>query len=279
MGLFYKISVFFKRTFSAKSFPKIDGIKRYGNKAEDDFEQRLVKILPNVKYKRNVFVDAPTGRCEIDFLINYWNKLFIVEVKHLKGRLSGDSDGNLIKYKQDTYTDDIHVKEVKNPFRQVNRQASLIKEMTDSHPWINTIVYFCDTKEVFLQNDGTWFTDMDDVTDYIENGGRESYQDEIKKCFSRCKSSDCVVGGNVGNTIRCNVSDSSFAFCGYKKEDIKNLDSEHCFTYDNVYVCLKNGLVVFFKNEIGELTFENIDGTDKTARCSISKVSEVVIGE
>ena len=69
------------------------------------------------------------------------------------------------------------------------------------------------------------------------------------------------------------------AFCGYKKEDIKNLDIEHCFTYDNVYVCLKNGLVVFFKNEIGELTFENIDGTDKTARCSISKVSEVVIGE
>lgn len=67
MGLFHKISVFFKRTFSAKSFPKIDGIKRYGNKAEDDFEQRLVKILPNVKYKRNVFVDAPTGRCEIDF--------------------------------------------------------------------------------------------------------------------------------------------------------------------------------------------------------------------
>lgn len=279
MGLFHKISVFFKRTFSAKSLPKIDDIKRYGNSAEDKFEQSLVELIPDVKYKRNVFVDAPTGKCEIDFLINYKNKLFIVEVKHLNGRLSGDIDGNLTKYKQDAYTDDIHVKEVKNPFRQVNRQASLIKEMTHSHPWINTIVYFCDTKEVFLQNDDTWFTDIDDVAKYIKNGGRESYQDEIKKCFSRCKSLDCVVGGNFGNTIRCNVSDSSFAFCGYKKEDIKNLDIKHYFTYDDVYVCLKNGLVVSFKNEMGELTFENIDGTDKTARCPISKVSEIVIGE
>lgn len=242
MGLFHKISVFFKRAFSAKSLPKIDGIKRYGNKAEDDFEQRLVKLIPNVKYKRNVFIDAPTGKCEIDFLINYKNKLFIVEVKHYKGRVYGESDGNFIKYKQDTYTDDIHVKEMKNPFRQVNRQASLIKEMTHSHPWINTIVYFYGTKEIFLQNDRTWFTDINDVADYIKNDGCESYQDEIKKCFSRCKSLDYVVGGSFGNTIRCNVSDSSFAFCGYKKEDIKRLDIEHFFTYDNVHVCLKADL-------------------------------------
>lgn len=279
MGLFHKLSVLIKRTFSAKPFPKVDSMRKYGDNAEDDFEQRIVRLIPDIEYKRNVFVDASTGKCEIDFLINYQNKLFIVEIKHLKGILREDSSGNLIKYKQDKYSYDIHEKDVKNPFKQVNRQASLLKEMTHSYPWINTIVYFCDTNGVVLQSDGTWFKNVNDVANYIKNAGIESYREEISKCFSRCKSSDCVIGKYSGTAIRCNVSDSSLSFCGYKKKDIKALDIEHYFTHDVVYVCLKNGMVVTCKNEIGELVFENIDATDKSDCCSISKIEEVIFGE
>ena len=52
MGLFHKLSVLIKRTFSAKPFPKVDSMRKYGDNAEDDFEQRIVRLIPDIEKKR-----------------------------------------------------------------------------------------------------------------------------------------------------------------------------------------------------------------------------------
>jgi hypothetical protein len=82
MGLFHKIGVGLKRVFSSSSIDTISEEKSYGNDGEIEVEEELQRLIPNCIIKSNVMVYTSKGNCEIDLLVSYENKLFVIEVKH-----------------------------------------------------------------------------------------------------------------------------------------------------------------------------------------------------
>ena len=98
MGLFHKIGVGLKRAFSSNSIDTISEEKMYGNDGEIEVEEELQRLLPDSIIKSNVMVNTPNGNCEIDLLVSYDNKLFVIEVKHWLGRLY-EQNGYFIKEK------------------------------------------------------------------------------------------------------------------------------------------------------------------------------------
>ena len=183
MSLFHKIGVGLKRVFFSSSVETISEEKSYGNVAEFDVKEELQLLLPNCIIKSNVLVNTPKGDCEIDLLICYENKLFIIEVKHWLGRIYEQNDC-FIEEKDDRWTDEVHEKEIKSPFVQVKRQVHLLKEQTNSNPWINTVVFFADSEYVEASDDNAWFTDIDDLANYIKNDGHKSRLQELNKCLN-----------------------------------------------------------------------------------------------
>ncbi len=82
MRLFHKIGVELKRVFSSSSIDAISEEKSYGNDGEIEVEEELQRLIPNCIIKSNVMVHTSKGNCEIDLLVSYDNKLFVIEVKH-----------------------------------------------------------------------------------------------------------------------------------------------------------------------------------------------------
>lgn len=87
MGLFHKIGVGLKRVFSSSSMDTVSEEKMYGNEGEFEVEEELQRLIPDCIIKSNVMVYTSKGNCEIDLLVSYDNKLFVIEVKHWLGRL------------------------------------------------------------------------------------------------------------------------------------------------------------------------------------------------
>lgn len=87
MNLFHKIGIGLKRTFASKSIKTISEEKSFGNHGEIEVENHLRQLLPSISIKSNVIVSIPQGRCEIDLLVSYENKIFIIEVKNWVGEL------------------------------------------------------------------------------------------------------------------------------------------------------------------------------------------------
>lgn len=281
MGLFHKLAVGLKRTFGGKSIEHVSGQKSYGNHGEDEFSHALREALPNAIIKSNVMVETPKGRCEIDTLVKYRNKLFIIEVKHWKGVLI-EEDGYFISRKIDKYTDEIHQKEVKSPFGQIKRQAYLLKEMSGANPWINTIIFFMDADVVRASDENVWFTDFNELIDYITNDGRTSYPDQISKCLSKCRTADYIYSSALfgERNLHCMITPASLAFSysdkQISKDKIKEIRINHHFSYDEIYIELKNGETFKTRIENGYISvLEN--GTHKTY--SFSKIDWIIIGD
>lgn len=131
--------------FPSSSIDTISEEKNYVNDSEIEVEEELQRIIPNCIIKSNVMVYTSKGNCEIDLLVSYENKLFVIEVKYWLGRLY-EQDGYFVKEKDDRWTGEVHEKELKSPFGQVKRQVYLLKEQTKSNPWINAIVFFADAE-------------------------------------------------------------------------------------------------------------------------------------
>ena len=86
-AFFHKIKMGFVRA-GESSIPYVSEAKRYGNYGEDEFTYMLRRELPSCKIKRNVVISTSKGNAEIDCLVFYQNKLFAIEVKRWKGRLT-----------------------------------------------------------------------------------------------------------------------------------------------------------------------------------------------
>lgn len=281
MRFLHKFAVGLKRTFGGHSIDYVSEQKSYGNHAEDDFLDLFKNALPDATIKSNVMVDTSKGRCEIDALVRYKNKLFIVEVKHWKGVLT-EQNGYFICDKADKYTYETHTKEVKSPFGQVKRQAYLLKEMTKSNPWLNTIVFFCDADEVKASDENVWFVDFYELVDYIKNGGRNSYPDQIEKCLAKCKTADYIYSSSFWGekNLHCIIEPSSLVFdCSGKtitKDNIKKIRINHHFSNDVVMIELRTGGISTTTIENGSIqVFEG--GVYQTY--SLAKIEWIIIGD
>ena len=141
-SFFHKVKMCFVRKREI-SIPYVSSEKRYGNNGEEVFIEQLKRSLPDCKIKRNVMINTNDGNAEIDSLVLYQNKLFAIEVKSWKGRLTETEQG-FIQEKTDRWTGEIHIKYQKSPFKQLNRAIYLLRKQIPSKVWVNGIVFFED---------------------------------------------------------------------------------------------------------------------------------------
>lgn len=258
MKILHQLAVGFKRIFIGRSIPHVSGQKSYGNQGENDFLNDLRASLPEAVIKSHVMVETNKGRCEIDALVRYNNKLFLIEVKHWKGVLI-ENEGYFISKKEDPYTAEIYTKEVKSPFHQIKRQAYLLKEMTHSNPWLNTLVFFCDCEQVNASDANVWFDDFYQLVEYIKNDGKSSSPEEIDKCLFECKTADYIYASALfgEKNLHCIIDPSSLIFdCSGRKitkDDIKKIKIEHHFSYDDVIIVLKTSEILTTTIENGSI--------------------------
>ena len=139
-NFFHKIGIGFTR-LGENSIPHTTQAKRYGNWGEDEFVYQIRTHLPNCQIKRNIVIQTLEGNAEIDCLILYNNKLFAIEIKRWKGQLT-ECDGQFVQRKLDRWTDEIHTKVHKSPFKQLGRAVYLLRKQIPDNAWINNIVFF-----------------------------------------------------------------------------------------------------------------------------------------
>ena len=277
MGIFHKLAVGFKRFFGGKPLNYVSSEKLYGEEAEHDAFYFIKKAFPNALIKSNIILNTIYGQCEIDLLVAYNNKVFVIEVKHWKGVI--EEDGRyFLSSKADRYTNEIHQKELKSPFIQIKRQINIIKKSTNTNLWINPIVYFEGAEEVICNSDDIWFNDIPSLLDYIKNDGEASYYDQIKKCVSKLKSADLIL--SPSRNLYCNILDNSLKFQTSSgivtRNDIKKINIEHHFSYDILFITLKNNSVVNSKIENGLI---RVDEGNIYNNYSFSKIDKIILGD
>lgn len=164
---FHKIAIGFVRVFE-KSIPTISEIKHHGNDGELCFLHRLQKALPNCQVKNNIAVYTNEGNTEIDFLILYNDNLFAIEVKNWKGKLLCTANG-VTQFKRDIWTNEIHEKQLKSPFKQLQRSIYLLKKEIHENAWIHPIVFFNDEQFEGIENcdEEIWFYDIENLVNYV----------------------------------------------------------------------------------------------------------------
>ena len=280
MGLFHKIGVGLKRIFSSNSVETVSDQKMYGNDGEIEVEEEIQRLLQTCIIKSNVMVNTPKGNCEIDLLVSYEGKLFIIEVKHWKGRLF-EQNGYFIKEKDDRWTDEVHEKELKSPFGQVKRQIYLLKEQTKSNPWINPIVFFADADYVKANNEVEWFIDIKELVEYIRKEGNTSKPQELKNCLNNAVVADFLYSPSVWGerSLHCIIREDSLSFNIdgriINKKDILRIDIEHHFSYDTIKLRLQNGNIVTTDLENHEIVVLEGNGL---YRYSFAKIQTIIIG-
>ena len=140
-AFFHKFKIGFIRA-SEPTIPYISEAKRYGNKGEDEFTVMLCRALPSCEIKRNIIISTPDGNAEIDCLFLYQNKLFAIEVKRWKGRLTEQNDG-FLQEKTDNWTGEMHTKYLKSPFKQLGRASYLLRREIPTKAWVNGLMMTC----------------------------------------------------------------------------------------------------------------------------------------
>ncbi len=282
MSILRKFFVGLKRIFQGGSLEYVSEMKRFGNEAEAEFAEEIKRMLPGCKIKTNVMIHIPKDEvdAEIDCLVMYHNNLFAIEIKHWIGCLTANGD-SIISEKIDRYTGEIHTKIMRSPFKQVKRAIGLLKKMTRSSAWIEPIVYFSEADEVYISNESAWFDDMIDLVEYIKNYQGKN-DGESKKCFERSHSADYVSShSRFGfRACHCVVEDSGLMFQDgdtiYTRRDIKCINVEHHFSYDDIVVTLRSDEKKVFKKENAHII---VLKDRKKQRYNFSKLDYIQIGK
>lgn len=254
MGLrsfFHKIKIGFAR-MGESSIPYTTQAKKYGDWGEDEFVYAIESRLPGCKIKKNIIIQTSEGNAEIDCLILYKNKLFAIEVKRWKGQLV-ERDGDFIQYKRDRWTDEIHTKIHKSPFKQIGRAIYLLRKENPENAWINSVVFFEEADRIEADSDSVWFDDIDDLTYHIQNDGKVSWSNNAESFFDKCIAADYLYCNSWGKSLHCIVCDESLRFTTPEgvltRKDIESISIVHHWTYDELEIKTVSGRVINVNRE------------------------------
>lgn len=279
-NFFHKIKVGFARLMG-KSIPYVSSTKRYGDNGEDYFIDELKKMLPFLRIKRNIIIDALDENAEIDCLVLYQDKLFAIEVKRWKGRLTETNNG-FIQEKTDRWTGEIHSKNLKSPFKQLNRAIYLLKRENACNVWVNSVVYFEEKEfdEIITFGEDIWFNSIDDLVNYIKYEGKIAYgNNEARKFFDKCVSSDCLYSKKGNKSLRCIIIPKFLNVPTEERKislkDISHIHIVHHFSYDELDIAMKDGAHRHTVVENGKITVED---SGKIAVYSLCKLDYIEIG-
>lgn len=281
MGLrsfFHKIKVGFAR-MREPSIPYTSAAKRYGDWGEDEFVFAIQSRLPDCKIKKNIIIQTIEGNAEIDCLILYKNKLFAIEVKRWKGRLI-ERDGNFVQYKRDRWTDEIHTKIQRSPFKQLGRAVYLLRKQISENAWLNTIVFFEESDCIETDSDNVWFDDIDKLTSYIMIEGRLSWGNNAASFFDKCISADYLYGSSWGKSLHCIICDDSLRFTTptgiLSRRNIHSISIHHHWSYDEISIKTKDGACHIINIENGYISV--IDNGQRY-RYSLCKLDYILLGQ
>lgn len=275
-AFFHKIRMGFVRKRES-SIPYVTGAKRYGDFGEDSFTYMLCRELPACQIKRNVVVSTPEGCAEIDCLVQYQNKLFAIEVKSWKGRLTEQGD-SMLQEKIDRWTGETHTKYLKSPFRQLARAIYLLKNQVPIPAWINAVVFFesaaSDSVSIFSEN--IWFDRMDDLLHYIQNGGRASSGRSAALFFESCTPSDHLYATGYGRSLHCIIDRASLRFQtpqgSISTDRICSIRLLHRWSYDELHIRLKDGSEQVVTLENAKIKAEDNGLIKSYALCKLDRI-------
>jgi len=246
MGLrsfFHKIKIGFAR-MGEPSLPHTTQAKKYGDLGEDEFVYAIQSRLPACASKKNIIIQTIEGNAEIDCLILYKNKLFAIEIKCWKGRLV-DRNGNFIQYKRDRWTDEIHTKVHKSPFKQLGRAVYLLRKQIPDYAWINTVVFFEESEYIETESDNVWFDNVDELISHIVSDGKVTLGNNASAFFEKCITADYLHSNSWGKSLHCIVCDNSLRFTTSNgildRSNIQSISISHHWSYDEVKITTKDG--------------------------------------
>ena len=237
-SFFHKIKIGFTR-MGESSIPYTTQAKKYGDWGEDEFVYAIESRLPGCKIKKNIIIQTSEGNAEIDCLILYRNKIFAIEVKRWKGQLI-ERAGDFIQYKRDRWTDEIHTKIHKSPFKQIGRAIYLLRKENPENAWVNSVVFFEEADRIEADSDSVWFDDIDDLTYHIQNDGKVSWSNNAERFFDKCIASDYLYCNSWGKSLHCIVCDESLRFTMPEgvltRKGIDSISIIHHWSYDELKI-------------------------------------------
>ena len=277
MGLrsfFHKIKIGFTR-MGESSIPYTTQAKKYGDWGEDEFVYAIQSRLPDCKIKKNIIIQTSEGNAEIDCLILYKNKLFAIEVKRWKGQLV-ERDGDFIQYKRDRWTDEIHTKIHKSPFKQIGRAIYLLRKENPENAWVNSVVFFEEAYRIEADSDSVWFDDIDDLTYHIQNDGKVSWSNNAESFFDKCIAADYLYCNSWGKSLHCIVCDESLRFTtsegALTRNDVDSISIVHHWSYDELIIKTVSGRVFSVNRENDYIVVNDIGYKYRYALCKLDYI-------
>lgn len=279
-AFFHKVKMGFVRK-SESSIPYEGEAKRYGNYGEDEFIYMLCRELPACRIKRNVMISSPEGNAEIDCLVLYQDKLFAIEVKRWKGRLTEQEDG-FLQEKTDRWTGETHTKYRKSPFKQLGRAIHLLKKQIPIHAWVNAVVFFMDAEleSVSVFSDNIWFDRIQALLNYIQNDGKVTFGAGMAAAFfEECVPADYLHANAWGRSLHCIINRASLQFQtphgNISADQMISVYISHHWSYDELHIKLTNGSEIETALENAKIQVNDNGAVRSYALC---KLDYIVLG-
>ena len=279
-NIFQLLKTGLKRTFQSNN-DFVDSKKLYGNYGELNFYQELARTLPaSAEIRRNIIIKTENREAEIDMLVIYYGKIFAIELKRWKGKITNRGD-TFYQIKQGSDGGGAGFrKEQQSPFRQLSRSIYLLKESTVKSVYINPIVYFLDNDDVHIRVDTPWFNSIDALVNHIKTRGRPSEEAEIEAFMNWVVVGDKTYGRNEQHEVTGIINSYTLQFetekGTVKKDDIDYIIITHHFSYDDLDIHLTDGSVITVKEDNRYIIMEHGKSHDTFY---LSKIDMILIGK
>lgn len=260
-----------------ESLPYVSNEKKYGNKKEIEVYNFLCTQLPEAKIYKSICIDKESAKGEIDILLIYASKVFVIEVKSWKGKIYQEDDV-FYKVKQ-SINGEQYREQMKSPFKQIKRSTYLIKQEF-KNIWFEPIVLFQDCDEIHITEHFVCFIHLVDMIYYIKEKGRNNSYADLQYMDNHLVSYDRLVSNKwFEKEQSCIIEESTLTFkidsFFIEKKHIKYIKVEHYFSYDNLFITLKNNLIKQIKLDNHMISYRNNSFRNTI---SLSKVDYIFIG-
>lgn len=283
MGFFSGIKNFFKKVgtgisrSSGSSIPYTPAEKRVGNYGEEEVYDSLSRALPEATIFRSVVLDENLAKGEIDFLVIYKFKVFVVELKTWRGDIY--QEGEQFYQDKESSAGETYTNELGNPFRQVKRNVYLIKQQFKSI-WFEPAIIFIEADSVNIDGDISWFESIDSFVNFVKNSNiRTNHDYQVASMIKKIKCYDKMIGKSwFDKELSCIIDEESLHFVINGKEifkkDILSIRVNHHFSYDDVSIELKNHERLETRMDNYQITYRE---NGKRYKASFSKIDSIAI--
>ena len=239
---FSNIGLFFKRIFGHEMlYPSEEKI--IGMESENKFYNELRKYLPEAYIFPNVLLDKESAKGEIDFVVVYKTKVFVVELKRWRGIIKQDGD-KFYQFKSSS-SGETYINQLSNPFSQVRKNVFKIKQRFPN-VWFEPSVVFLNSQKLEINENYRFFRSTLEFVDYVRNANIKCNNSHDKdylvkniECYDSIYNS-----GGLWAEEQCVIDEKCFKFiCNGEiitKKEILIIDIEHHALYDKVVIELKN---------------------------------------